>query len=302
MTTLRSAPLPIAALLVLAAGCGPGVDAATPNGELRATSNAIVGGTTDHGHSAVALLYQDPGYICSGTIVDERVYLTAAHCIESLNPNDYLVIGGTDLYSDDPDYTINVEAVHIHPSYDPESTLNDIGVVELSTDSPVAPYRWHESNDDEYDVGNRFTAVGFGDTGGSGDTSGTKRKVAMDILETYQDIYLYGTGTENTCFGDSGGPDIVEIDGYLTVLGVHSFVTGGGCFGNGGSMRTDDNRTFIDNFAAPDAGTAKAAGGGGGSDNPLACSLASVRSESPLAAALMALVALSATVGRRRTR
>lgn len=301
MTSLRSARVSIAPLVLLAAGCGPGIDAATSDGELRATSNAIVGGTTDHGHSSVALLYQEPGYICSGTIIDTRVYLTAAHCIESLDPNDYYVIGGTDLTNQnvEPDYAILVDEVAIHPQYDPQNSVNDVGIVVLAGDAPVKPYRWLGAGSSEYTVGNRFTAIGYGDTGGSGDTSGTKRKVDMDILETYPELYVYGTGTENVCFGDSGGPDVVTVDGYLTVLGVHSFVTGGDCFEYGASMRTDDNSGFIDNYAAPDAGTAKASSGGHG-DNPLACSLASVRPKSPLAAALMAFAAIAATVRRRR--
>lgn len=300
MTTLSPARLAAPALLLLAAGCGPGIDAASPpETELHASSNAIVGGSTDHGHSAVALLYQDPGYICSGTMIDKRVYLTAAHCIESLNPNDYIVVGGTDPFDPDiePDYVIGVDSVNIHPQYDPENTFNDVGVVILDSDAPVKPYRWLNDAGSRYAIGNEFTAIGYGDTGVGGDTSGKKRKVKLDIVETYSDIYVYGNGTQNTCFGDSGGPDIMTVDGYTTVIGVHSFVTGGDCFQYGGSMRTDDNGGFIDNFAAPDAGTAKV---GGGSDNPLACSLVSVQSVSPFPAALLALLALATTVRRRR--
>lgn len=292
-------------LALLAAGCGPGLESSGED-ELSASSHEIVGGTTDTGHDAVALLYADPGYICTGTVIDKRVFLTAAHCIsDNSNPSAYIVLGGTDLNNNEPDYQINVSAVNVHPQYDPANSLNDVGIVELSSNAPVEPYRWLTTGADAneiYEVGQEFTAVGYGDTGGSGDTSGTKRKVDLDIVEIYQDVTIYGNGTQNTCFGDSGGPDLVTIDGYPTVIGVHSFVTGGDCFEYGGSMRTDDNRAFISGYASANAGTAKIGGGGGGgsgSKNPLACSIASVTSTSPLAAALMAFVAI-VTVARRR--
>jgi len=303
MTNARLISATFPAILLSSVACAP--PESSDSRALEAASHAIVGGQTDNGHDAVALLYQDPGYICSGTIIDERVYLTAAHCIESLNPNDYLVIGGTDINNDEPDYTINVDEVHIHPGYDPANSLNDVGIVILASDSPVKPYRWLTAGataSEIYEIGTTFTAVGYGDTGNN-TGSGKKRKVDMDIVEVYPDITIYGTGTENTCFGDSGGPDLVTIDGYTTVIGVHSFVTGGDCYQYGGSMRTDDNRSFIDNYAQPDAGTAGGSSGGGGgssSNNPLACSVASVTSRSPVAAALMALVAFGIVVRRRR--
>ena len=64
----------VLASLLLTAGCGPGFDS-SPDEELEATSNAIVGGQTDQGHDAVAMLYYDDGnnsYLCSGTMIDKR--------------------------------------------------------------------------------------------------------------------------------------------------------------------------------------------------------------------------------------
>ena len=146
MNALSPSRVALSALLLLlvAAGCGPGIADSPEDDGLEATSNAIVGGSTDNGHSAVALLYQDPGYICSGTLIDKRVYLTAAHCIESLNPNDYVVVGGTEPFNQnvEPDYFSGVESVHIHPQYDPQNTFNDVGIVILDSDAPVKPYRW----------------------------------------------------------------------------------------------------------------------------------------------------------------
>ena len=46
-----------------------------------------------------------------------------------------------------------------------------------------------------------------------------------------------GGGTGGTCFGDSGGPDL--LGGTDTVLAVNSYVTNGNCSGVGYSSRVD---------------------------------------------------------------
>jgi hypothetical protein len=46
-----------------------------------------------------------------------------------------------------------------------------------------------------------------------------------------------GQGSGGTCFGDSGGPDL--LGGTDTVLGVNSYVTNINCSGVGYSQRVD---------------------------------------------------------------
>ena len=46
-----------------------------------------------------------------------------------------------------------------------------------------------------------------------------------------------GGGSGGTCFGDSGGPDLLA--GTNTVLSVNSYVTNGNCGGVGYSFRVD---------------------------------------------------------------
>jgi hypothetical protein len=46
-----------------------------------------------------------------------------------------------------------------------------------------------------------------------------------------------GGGSGGTCFGDSGGPDL--LGGTTTVLGVNSYVTNANCSGVGYSARVD---------------------------------------------------------------
>jgi Trypsin len=57
-----------------------------------------------------------------------------------------------------------------------------------------------------------------------------------------------GGGSGGTCFGDSGGPDLLE--GTNTILGVNSYVTNVNCAGNGYSARVDipEVLAWIDTF------------------------------------------------------
>lgn len=60
-----------------------------------------------------------------------------------------------------------------------------------------------------------------------------------------------GGGSGGTCFGDSGGPDLLA--GSDTILGINSFVTNVNCSGNGYSTRVDVPLTlnWIRSFLPP---------------------------------------------------
>ena len=286
------------------AACGDAPDGG-PDRPTSSHGDAIVGGEIDHGHDGVALLHRDPGFICTGTMIDDRVLLTAAHCIESVTPGDYNVVGGTDLSGDDdPDYYLAVDEVHRHPGYDDVSLDNDVAVVLLAEDSPVEPYRWlAEDPGDIYESGTEYTSVGYGEDD-DGD-SAVKRRVEIEIAEVYATEFLGGDATGTICFGDSGGPAVVEIDGYYTVIGVHSYIVAGNCEDYGGMMRTDAHAAFIENYASPFAGTAEpgddSSGGGG---RRTSCSVASVPAagavSDPVPLASFALAIVLAAARRRR--
>ena len=78
--------------VLFAAGCGRQELKRRSPDSFESSENAIRGGSTDNGHDAVALLYNDfEGYICSGTIIDEKTFLTAGHCVEDGNANHYQI-------------------------------------------------------------------------------------------------------------------------------------------------------------------------------------------------------------------
>ena len=60
-----------------------------------------------------------------------------------------------------------------------------------------------------------------------------------------------GGGSGGTCFGDSGGPDL--LGGTSMVVAVNSYVTNVNCAGVGYSARVDnsDNLSWITSFLGP---------------------------------------------------
>ena len=305
MNALSRALPALSTMLVLStAACGQGYDPgdASSSPELESSMHEIRGGDRDDGHAPVALLYDDgQGGMCSGTLISDRVYLTAAHCIGSTNPNDYIIIGGTDPF-ENHEWFADVDEVHRHPQYDDQNLIHDVGIVVLSEDAPVGSYRWVEDDDDEevYAEGEGITLVGYGQTSESAwNSSGIKRTADVDIEEVYQDVIVYGGPTTNVCSGDSGGPALKKVGGRIRVVGVTSFGDQN-CSQFGASMRTDDNANFIDNFAGPDEGTSGRVGGGGGGGS--GCSVAHDGSRASgfgLVPAFLAIAGLAATTRRR---
>ena len=260
-----------AALLALVAGaCTREEEPTSRMRRITAEPNAIVGGDVIaySEFPEVALIIHDQ-WICTGTLIDDFVILTAAHCVEDANESNYQVCGGDDPFGQNGEggcYWLNpVESVHEHPNYDSQNISNDLGIIVLDPDpqygSPAdqdpnlkpLPFLADDPGDNIYKAGTTFTAVGFGITeSGSGD--GIKRKVGLSIEDVYLDVFEYGTSTANTCSGDSGGPAIKSINGDPTVIGVVSYGDQN-CTQFGGDSRTDyaPFRDFIESYAGAGA-------------------------------------------------
>lgn len=236
---------------------------------VQAQANPIVGGSvvTDYSFSEVVYI-EGPGWICTGTLIDDYVILTAAHCIDSGHASDYYVCGGDDPYGEGCYWLNPAASIHVHPDYDPEYISSDIGIIVLADDpeygspqeqdpglKPI-PYLAFDGAG-VYDVGTKFTGVGFGITGNNDQSNPKKRHVELTITDVWLDVFEYGSSTANTCSGDSGGPALKEVNGDLTVIGVVSYGDQN-CMQFGGDSRTDYDpfAEFIASFAG--------AGGGGG--------------------------------------
>lgn len=124
-------------------GVEPEVDSPAdfPLAEQLARTSRVVGGAPTAITSVpwqVALLdtSQPNNYLaqfCGGTILSANWILTAAHCVDNMNPGQIRVLAGTANLSSTSLSGVAVGSIVIHSSYNPVSLENDIALLRLSS-------------------------------------------------------------------------------------------------------------------------------------------------------------------------
>jgi uncharacterized protein (TIGR03382 family) len=209
--------------------------------ELRSIEQAIVGGQMANpaDYPTVVALEDTPGnWFCTGTLIANEWVLTAAHCIAE-GPTT-----GLHARFDDPDANdaaggkvVAISEVHAHPEFDWEAWDNDIGLVRLAT--PVTDRAPTPIHRELVAAATPVIDVGYGvadnnDNGGgllrsvdkvTADCAGANDPtVSGDVL-----VCMDASDGRGSCFGDSGGPTFMRVNGSLVVAGVTSGGTGEAC-------------------------------------------------------------------------
>ncbi|MCA9513826.1 MAG: trypsin-like serine protease, partial [Myxococcales bacterium] len=232
-------------------------------------AGAIVNGETETGWVGVGALTtvrgtRYGGAYCTAELVAPQWVLTAGHCVAGEDLSDQGITpastrffigadarGGGGGSEPDGDF-YQADAFVPHPGYDPRgnSSSHDIGLVHLAT--PVAGevpiYGLMEGNLQTYAAANGpldvFT-VGYGATEGIRSSgSGLKRSTHVALSSFgpgYYTSLFDGTGT---CFGDSGGPGFITLEGGVPVIiGVTS--AGAGCLPGDSDCDPCQTETYV---------------------------------------------------------
>ncbi len=252
-------------VLVLATtgiGCAD-LDAAS-DPDLSATRSAIVGGDeADAGQWPDTVAVLGAKGTCTGTLIAPDVVLTAGHCA-GIEPAQ--VIANTVDYAQPGGIRVHVARTEAFPDW---QRSYDLAVLVLASPvTEVAPRRIATActyRDVARETPVRL--VGFGATDVLGQMSNTHLREAMTAvtdpdctggngckgeLAPGGEFVAGGTGTADSCFGDSGGPVLLDSAGGAVVIGAVSRGVANAdtpCGGGGIYVRTDSVIEWIEDTA-----------------------------------------------------
>ena len=188
--------------------------------------------------------------ICSGTMITSNVFLTASHCTlffeQDLAPEGWVAYVSLDASIPFGSLTSNktellaVSHVVTNPNYNPsQSDSGDIAVLILERSARVTPATLPACGLlDQLAAQNGlkngvFTAVGYGVqnrvTGGGvpffQDLNPIPRMFSFSSFNSLNGGYLRlsqnpSTGNGGTCFGDSGGPNFMTLNGQQLLVAI----------------------------------------------------------------------------------
>lgn len=181
---------------------------------------------------------------CSGTLIHERVFLTAGHCYAGFPPTGPMFYVTFDTDAMNEQAWIEVAEIIRHPGYQDRwnNLPHDVAVLILAepvtdiTPANLPSEGFLDTLREEGKLvqgpdGAHFTVVGYGATPGWPPpvyVHEDQRQYALVEYKALLKSWLalserLATDDGGVCFGDSGGPAFWEEDGTETLVGINSW-------------------------------------------------------------------------------
>lgn len=217
---------------------------------IRGTREPSLVSMTEGQKMAIGYLHQGgsrSAFFCSGTVIAPRLVATARHCTEDGAPLGFAL----GLEPGPNNTSVAAEGIYNHPQL-------DVSVVVLSEDivarAPgLTPITFNRQAMGAQDSGQRVEVGGYGETR---DFSRTGRWFgALDIAQVEATSFIvYGDGQRGFCFGDSGGPVLMQRNGQPSLVAIISATQDESCLGYGFVERLDVLSDWLDTIASRHGG------------------------------------------------